>query len=190
MARLLVLSVALLSLALPAAAQTTDAGFREAFSASVASTVKTMQSTIRRNIAEAAASMPAEEYAFKPTPDVRSFAELVGHLANGNFLYCSQAKGERFPGRANYEKLTNKADLVKGLDESLAYCDAVYAATTDANFNDVVKSTMPGGSPDVARGAVLIFNTTHNNEHYGNIVTYMRLKGHVPPSTERTQTKK
>jgi uncharacterized damage-inducible protein DinB len=79
---------------------------------------------------------------------------------------------------------------VKALQVSLAYCDGVYAATTDANFNQLVKIAGPDGGSQAARGAVLVCNTTHNNEHYGNIVVYMRLKGHVPPSTARTQQPK
>ena len=76
---------------------------------------------------------------------------------------------------------------MKALNDSLAYCDAAYLAATDVNFGQLVKTPGPGGDRDTTRGAVLIFNTTHNNEHYGNIVVYMRLKGHVPPSTARTQ---
>jgi uncharacterized damage-inducible protein DinB len=70
------------------------------------------------------------------------------------------------------------------LNESLAYCDEVYGSTTDANFNQLVKTA---NGAETARGSVLIFNTAHNNEHYGNIILYMRLKGHVPPSTARVQ---
>src|SRR5215217_8881825 len=122
-----------------------------------------MHATIRRDLAEAAESMPAEDYAFKPTPEVRSFAELLGHVANANFFFCAQAKGEKSPATANYEKVADKASLVKGLSEALAYCDGAYAATTDANFMDIVKVAGQGG--ETRRGALLMFNTTHNNEH-------------------------
>lgn len=178
-----------LGVALSAEAQTTDAGFADAASPSMAAVVKTMHATIRRNLAEAAESMPADEYAFKPTPQIRSFGELIGHVANANFFFCSQAKGEKSPATTNYEKLTDKPALAKALNDSLAYCDEVYAATTDSNFQEVVKFAVRDGSRDAARGAVLTFNTTHNNEHYGNIVVYMRLKGRVPPSTARVQQK-
>ena len=176
-----------LTAALPAlsAAQTTDGGFNEALSTSMASVAKAMQATIRRNLAEAAEAMPADEFAFKPTPQVRSFAELVGHVAMGNYFFCSQAAGEKMPAATNLEKVTDKATLVKGLQDALAYCDAVYGATSDATFAAVVRAAGPGGGTETTRGAVLVFNTTHNNEHYGNIVVYMRLKGHVPPSTAR-----
>jgi len=189
MRRALALSAYLIALSLPAFAQTTGAGYGDALSPSMASVVKAMHATIRRNLAEAAEAMTAEDYAFKPTPDVRSFGELVRHVTNANFFFCSQAKGEKMPSTTNYEKATDRAVLVKALNDSLAYCDGVYSATTDANFSQVV--AMSGqGNPQAARGAVLVFNTTHNNEHYGNMVVYMRLKGRVPPSTARAQQPK
>jgi uncharacterized damage-inducible protein DinB len=148
-----------------------------------------MHATIRRDLAEAAAAMPAEDYAFKPTPEVRSFAELVGHVVNANFFFCSQARGEKSPATTNFERVTDKATMLKGLNDALVFCDAAFEGTTDANFSQ--PASMPALGPMKAtptvRGAILMFNTTHNNEHYGNIVVYLRLKGHVPPSTARAQ---
>ena len=68
---------------------------------------------------------------------------------------------------------------MKGLTDSLGYCDRIYGATTDANFNQSVKIGSGPGMPATAtvRGAVLMFNVAHNNEHYGNVVLYLRLKG-------------
>ena len=106
-----------------------------------------MHATIRRDLAEAAESMPAEEYSFKPTPQVRSFAEFIGHVVNANFFFCSQARGEKMPPNENYEKATDKAELVKGMTDALAYCDAAYAATTDANCQQMV-TVAGGGSED------------------------------------------
>lgn len=165
-------------------AQTTGAGY-DALTPSLPAVAKTMHATIRRNLAEAAQAMPPDEYSFRPTPDVRTFAQLIGHVINANWFFCSQAKQDKSPAATNHELLTDKAALVKALNDSLAYCDDVYSATTDANFNQPVHvESGPGMSPaKTLRGAVLMFNTTHNNEHYGNIVVYMRLKGHVPPST-------
>src|SRR5271170_234953 len=135
MLRLLILAFVLAYATLPpASAQTTDAGYADALSPSLAGVAKAMHATIRRNLAEAAESMPAEEYAFRPTPQIRTFGQIVGHVANANFFFCSQAAGEKSPATANYEQITDKAGLVKALNDSLAYCDGVYAATTDANF--------------------------------------------------------
>jgi len=174
-------------------AQTSDGGFDKLLSPSLAATAKAMHATIRRDIAEAAEALPAEDFGFKPTPEVRSFAQLLGHLVNANFFFCSQAKGASTPATMNFERVAEKAALIKGLTDALAYCDAVYESTTDADFNQAVTLTgFPGMNPKTttSRGAVLMFNTTHNNEHYGNIVVYLRLKGKVPPSTARSQAPK
>ena len=169
MIRRILPAICCLGLSVSAAAQPTDAGYEEALSPSLASVVKAMHATIRRNLEEAAASMPASEY---------------------NFFFCAQAGGEKPPSSTNYEQTADKDALVKALRDSLAYCDATYSGTTDASFMQLVKLLGPGAGKEATRGSVLVFNTTHNNEHYGNIVVYMRLKGHVPPSTARTQQKK
>jgi uncharacterized damage-inducible protein DinB len=189
-----ILSVMLLAMfASSAAAQTSDGRFDEALSTSPASTAKAMFATIRRDLADSAEAMPAEDYAYRPHPDSRTFAALVGHVASANYFFCSMAKGappnSTPAATGNFEKLSDKAALVKALNESLAYCGGAYDALTDATFNDGV--TTPAIGPKKAtptlRGLVLMFNTTHNNEHYGNIVVYMRAKGHVPPSTSRAK---
>ena len=171
-----------------AVAQTSDAGADQALSMSMAATAKAMHASIRRNLAEAAESMP-EDYGFRPTPQVRTFAQLIGHVTNANLLFCSAAKGEPFPSKANAETLTMKDAAVKALTDALAYCDKAYQGTTDANFGERVSLAGLGNKlTETTRGAVLMFNTTHDNEHYGNIVVYLRLKGVVPPSTARVQS--
>lgn len=177
-------------IASPVSAQTTDMGYDGSLSTSLAGVAKAMHSTIRRNIAEAAERMPADEYGFEPHPDSRSFGQLIGHVISANYFFCSQAVGESYPGTMNYEQLPDKAALVKALNEALAYCDRAYASTTDANFHQPVTIGATGTQRPTAtlRGAVLMFNVAHNNEHYGNIVVYMRTKGHVPPSTARVRT--
>jgi uncharacterized damage-inducible protein DinB len=186
MMRTLLVCACLTIVSATASAQTSDAGFGEALSPSMATVVKNMHATIRRNLAEAAERMPADQYAFKPTPEVRSFGELIGHVVNANFFFCSQAKGSPSPATGNYEQTKDKAALVKALNDALAFCDTIYAGMTDTIFSEVVKIGSGAGS-QASRGSILVFNTTHNNEHYGNIVLYMRLKGLVPPSTARVQ---
>jgi uncharacterized damage-inducible protein DinB len=173
----------------PAAAQTTDAGYWDALSPSMASVAKTMHGSVRRNLAEAAAAMPDAEYSFKPTPEVRSFGQIIGHVINANYFFCAQAKGEKSPGTRDYEKVTDKAALVKALNDALAYCDGAYDGTTDANFTTLVSVAAPS-KEQTPRGMILMFNTTHDEEHYGNLVVYIRLKGHVPPSTARATANK
>lgn len=190
-ARIALIPLCLIGLTLPAGAQTTDAGFWEALSPSMATMTKTMHRTIRRNIAEAADAMTADDYAFKPTPQVRSFSELIGHVIFANYLMCSQATGQKSPAAANFATVNDRAVLLKGLNDALAYCDAAYDSITDANFSQPVKVAGPGDRlTDATRGSVLSFNVTHNNEHYGNIVLYMRLRNRVPPSTARAQSQR
>jgi uncharacterized damage-inducible protein DinB len=103
------MALCLASLSTGMVAQTTDAGADQSLSTSLAATAKAMHASIRRNLAEAAESMPAEDYAFKPTPQVRTFAQLIGHVANANLFFCSAAKGEPFP--SNYD-VTGAAESI------------------------------------------------------------------------------
>jgi len=185
--------IAIHAASVAAYAQTSDGGYDKALSPSLAASAKAMHATIRRNLTEAADAMSAEDFSFKPTPEVRSFAQLLAHVINANFFFCSQAKGASMPSATNFERVSDKPALLKGLTDALAYCDGVYESTTDADFmQPVTLKGFPGMNPKTAttRGAVLMFNTTHNNEHYGNIVVYLRLKGKVPPSTARSQAPK
>ena len=190
-ANLLVL-VGVLTMPSMLAAQTSDGGVAAALSPSTAASVTNMHMTIRRNLIEAAEAMPAGEYAFKPTPQIRSFAELIGHVATANYLFCSVAKGEPMPSMVNIEKtVTDKAGVVKALGDALTYCDGAYKETTDANANNMVKLPAIGAAGGQStRALVLMFNTTHNNEHYGNVILYLRLKNIVPPSTARALQQK
>jgi hypothetical protein len=115
------LTSSLIGAAWPAPAQTTGAGFADALSPSLASVAKAMHATIRRNHAQSAENLPDDEYAFKPTPEVRSFGQLIGHVINANVFFCSQAKGEKSPATAYYEQVTEKTMLVKMLNTSLVY---------------------------------------------------------------------
>jgi len=187
----IVLLAAILIAPAVSAAQTSDGGVGAALSPSTATSLNNMHMTIRRDLIESAEAMPAADFAFKPTPQIRSFAELVGHVVGANNYFCSMAKGEPPPSTVNFERtVTDKAALVKALGSALSYCDTVYKETTDANANQPVKLAGPGGSGQSTRALVLMFNTTHNNEHYGNVILYLRLKGIVPPSTARVQGQK
>ena len=127
-----------------------------------------------------AEKMPEENYSFKPTEAVRSYGQIVGHLADAQYMFCSLATGEKNPGLKIEESKTTKADLVAALKEAEAYCDKAYDAMTDAAGAQTVK--LFGG--DIPKLGVLSINTMHDMEHYGNLVTYMRLKNIVPPTSE------
>jgi uncharacterized damage-inducible protein DinB len=141
---------------------------------------KGMYESIRNNITRSADKMPEENFAFKPVPEVRSFAQLIGHIADAQYLFCSAVKGEKNPALGIEKTKSSKADLVSALKEAFAYCDAAYTAMTDQSAMEMVKFF----GRERSKLNVLNFNSSHNNEHYGNIVTYMRIKGLVPPSSE------
>ncbi len=143
--------------------------------------IKAQQTMIKGNLVKSAAKVSEADYGFKPTPDVRSFGALVGHVANANFMICATALGEKSPAPADIEKtVTGKAALEKALADALAYCDTAIAKLTATSALEEVKF-FTGPTP---RLGVFSFNNAHNMEHYGNMVTYMRLKGVVPPSSE------
>jgi uncharacterized damage-inducible protein DinB len=144
--------------------------------------LKGLYNGIKNNIVKAAEKMPEESYGFKPSHDVRSFGELVGHVADAQYLFCTAGKSDadkkKSPGAE--KTLNKKADLVAALKEGFAYCDASYAALTDATASSM--QAMFGRQRSMM--GILSMNASHNNEHYGNIVTYMRIRGFVPPSSE------
>ena len=128
----------------------------------------------------AAQKMPEENYSFKPTPEVRSFGQLVGHVADASYAFCSQAIGEANPVKDIEKTKTSKADLVAALQGGVAYCNKAFDSMTDAKGSEIVKLF----NFNIAKLTVLSINTAHTDEHYGNMVTYLRLKGIVPPTSE------
>lgn len=142
--------------------------------------VKPLYEQSKTWITKSAEQMPEANYSFKPTPEVRSFGQLIGHLANSQYEFCAPARGEANPNKGDFEKTSAKADLIKALNDAFAYCDAAFQ-TPEAKVMDQIDFFGSKGS----RLWVLVFEIAHNNEHYGNIVTYMRMKGMVPPSSQR-----
>lgn len=134
------------------------------------------------NIQRAAEQMSDADFAFRPVATVRTFGQLVGHVAGAQKLYCATALGEKAGDEGDIEKTaTTKAALVAALKSTTAYCERAYAQT-DAAASAAV--TVFGQK--TTRLGALIDNASHNAEHYGNIVTYMRIKGMVPPSSQPT----
>jgi uncharacterized damage-inducible protein DinB len=162
--------VALLA-ATPASAQTGDA-------ASLAG-VRGLYESVRGYITASAEQMAEDKYSFRPTPDVRTFGEIIGHVANSQYMFCASVKGEKAPAMPDAEKLTSKAELVKAVKDAFAYCDAAYGIP-GSQLNDALSFF---GEPHT-KLSVLAFNMAHDFEHYGNLVTYMRINGMVPPSSQ------
>jgi len=121
--------------------------------------------------------MPDADYSFKPTPDIRTFGQLVAHVADVQAAACSVASGTKKSVGAGSK--TAKADLVAALKESFEICDAAWAAMTPETAAEQVSFGPIKGS----KLAVLEFNTTHSNEEYGYMSVYLRLKSVVPPSS-------
>ena len=147
--------------------------------------VKAQLAQIKDPVTRTAEKVGEDLYAFKPTPEVRSLGQLIAHIADGNFGICGAASGQK-PPMSGVEKSSQgkgKAELQKALAASFAFCESALAGLDDKKGAETVK-TFLGVQP---RLGVLAFNNSHVNEHYGNLVTYMRLKGIVPPSSEPRQ---
>jgi len=153
-------AAAFLIAAFPAAAFAQDAYTKAA---------KAQFDMVKEYLSKSAAKVPDDVYAFRPTPEVRSFGQLIGHVADANFGICAVAAGTK-PPQGGFEKGKT----------SKAYCDSVIAALDDVKG---AESVMFFGS-SMPKLSVFNFNIQHCNESYGTLVAYMRLKGIVPPSSE------
>jgi uncharacterized damage-inducible protein DinB len=136
---------------------------------------------VKDYLLRSAEQMPEEHYTFKPATAVRSFGELIGHVAETQFMFCAAARSEPNPQPEAFEKTrTAKAGLVTALRASFEYCDSAFKMT-DSQATQTLKIPNWG---ERAPLSILILNIAHDNEHYGNVVTYLRLKGLVPPSSQ------
>ena len=131
-----------------------------------------------------AEKMPEENYNFKPTEAVRSFGQVLGHVADSQYFFCSMAMGEKNPSLKIEKTKTTKADLITSLKDAFTYCDKAYNGMTDASGSETVKLF----GDDTRKRDVLTINNMHTVEHYGNLVTYLRLKNIVPPNSEQGAT--
>jgi uncharacterized damage-inducible protein DinB len=127
-----------------------------------------------------AEKVPEEDYNFKPTAAVRSFGQILGHVADAQYLFCSALRDEKNPAPKIEQTKKSKTELITALKDAFAYCDKAYDGMTDASATQMVKMSW-GDTPKVF---VLHANNMHGFLHYGNLVTYMRLKNIVPPSSE------
>jgi len=142
--------------------------------------VKAQHDQVKGYLLKTAETVPENLYAFKATPDVRSIAQLIGHVADASAGICASASGEKPPALNAEKSMTSKAQLSKALAEAMAFCDKAIAGMDDKRAMETTKFFVGGMSP---RAMIFAFNTAHNFEHYGNLVTYMRLNKIVPPSS-------
>jgi uncharacterized damage-inducible protein DinB len=130
-------------------------------------------------ILQSAKDMPEDKYGYQPTPEVRTFGQLIGHVAGAQKMICAVAMGEEPPAEDAVEQsATTKAGLVAAMEASNAYCKRAYAQK-DADTRAPVELF----GMHITRFHALTLNATHDGEHYGNIVTYLRINGIVPPSS-------
>ena len=169
MKRIVVMAaLALAAMAMPAAAQPPDVS------------MKGQNQLVKGWVTKSAAMMPEADYSFKPTPEVRSFGQVLGHIANATGMICVGPTGAKSPLAGDAEKLASKAEVTKALADVFAACDTAWAAVTPSWNTEMVDFF----GKSQTKMAVIAFNTSHTFEHYGNLVTYLRLKNLVPPSTK------
>jgi uncharacterized damage-inducible protein DinB len=140
-----------------------------------------MYAGVKQILAKSAEKMPEDKYDFRPTDAVRTFAQIIAHVTDWQYRYCSTVLGERAPVAPIEKTERTKAELVAALSAALDYCDRAYDTLTDSTAAQIVKlhPTMP-----MPKLGVLSLNNLHSTEHYGNLVTYMRINNIVPPSSE------
>jgi uncharacterized damage-inducible protein DinB len=173
----------------PAALAQMAGGQNQQAPPTVAGAIRNFYNGIKSNITRSGEKMPEEFYGLRPgaQEEVRTFGQHLAHVANFNYLWCAQAKGEKNPNAGvNLEKtLTTKDQIMKALRASYDYCDPAYNALTDANGSEVITITQESGrQTQQTRMGLLMLNIVHNEELYGSLVTTLRIKNIVPPSSE------
>lgn len=141
---------------------------------------KRMHSSIKLILVTTAEKMPEEHYSFKPAASVRTFGEILGHVADSQYYFCSTLIGEKNPLPKAEKTKTSKAELIAALNDAFTYCDKAYVGLTDVTGAELTE--LMGG--EMPRLGALMTNSLHAIEHYGNLVTYMRMKDLVPPTSE------
>jgi len=159
------------------------AAFAQAPGTGIAANLQGQYAQIKANLTAAAEVMPEARYGYKPgtTPEARTYAQVIGHVANAQYFQCSGATGGANPNQGtNLEDLSAKADVVKALAASFAFCDTAFSSLTDQSALEVLTGGRGGAT---ARAAGLYGLIAHSNEMYGTAAAYLRANDIVPPST-------
>ena len=134
------------------------------------------------NLLKTAQQLDEDLYTYQPVEGVRTFGQILAHVAGAQYFFCSQAADEDNPNQANFEEVADSKDaIVEALEDAFAYCQDVYGGMTDAEGAE----TKTFFGREMAKSGILAFNMVHNYEHYGNLVTYMRMNDIVPPSSQQ-----
>ena len=147
--------------------------------------IRSQWNGVKRYIQQSGELMPEANFDFRPVDGVRSFGEILAHVAGASYVICAAAKNEKTPfAEDHFEKnAKTRAAIIKANADAIAYCDEAFAALTDANAGQMVPN--PFGEGQRPRTMNLMLQIAHDNEHYGNLVTYFRMNGIVPPSSRR-----
>jgi uncharacterized damage-inducible protein DinB len=133
----------------------------------------------KSNILRSADKIPDNLWSFQPTPEVRTVAQLFAHVADGQYEFCGMASEGKVVDKGIEKTARTKAEIVAAVKEAFAYCDRAYDKMTDASAVE----TVPFFGRQATRIGAMDFNIVHTMEHYGNLVTYMRINKIVPPSS-------
>jgi uncharacterized damage-inducible protein DinB len=157
--------------------------------------IEGMHNSVKRFMLAAANEMPEEDFTFKPVAEVRTGGQLFLHVAYWQFFFCGEAKGEKperpalltafHDQRENLQAIgATKASIIAAVQASYDYCDAVFTSLTPEQAGQIIAAPRFMNIDQAPRVHFLAYNVSHANEHYGNIVTYLRLKGRTPPSSQ------
>lgn len=145
-----------------------------------ASEIQGNYARIKANIIKAAEKMPPENYSYKPTPDIRTYARVVNHVTEAQFHSCGASNNNADTPKVPAET-ADKAAILDALNASFAECDKAYAGLTDANMAELLSL----GPNKRTRLSLLWGNVAHDNEQYATLSLYLRLKGIAPPTSEK-----
>ena len=143
-------------------------------------TSKGIYAIAKGDVLKSADKIPDNLWSFQPTPKVRTVAQLFAHIADGQYEFCSVPAEGKMVSKDIEKTAKTKAEIMDAVKAAFAYCDAAYAKMTDSSAAEV----LPFFGMKASRLGIMDFNIAHTMEHYGNLVTYMRLKDIVPPSSE------
>jgi uncharacterized damage-inducible protein DinB len=152
----------------------------------ITTSIRSVYLEVKDYVLRSAHMVSEKELAFRPegvTSEVRNFGQILGHIANESYTFCGPVMdgSDKTPNGADFEKITSKVDMEKALAAAFAYCDKAFNFVNDHNGGDPVKIF----GQDTTRLGALAYNNAHDFEHYGNLVTYLRAMGKVPPSSQK-----
>ncbi len=140
---------------------------------------KNIYGIAKNDILGSAEKIPDDLWSFQPTKDVRTIGQLFAHVADAQYEFCGVAVEGKSVAKDLEKTLKTKPEITSALRDAFAYCDGAYANMTDKSAADMVSFF----NMKITKLGAMDFNTAHTMEHYGNLVTYMRIKGIVPPSS-------